>query len=95
MLGHSAGLNITALVGAPAHKTGAPLYAGAESIPAPIRCTALIAKLCQRYFYNHLIAASRKGPTIRVVPQHMVGILGIAIAVPSQSKKIMSPACGS
>ena len=30
MLGYNAGLNITALVGAPTHKTGTPFHAGAE-----------------------------------------------------------------
>ena len=30
VLGHNTGFNITALVGAPAHKTGAPLHTGAE-----------------------------------------------------------------
>ena len=61
MLGHSAGFNITALVGAPAHKTGAPLYAGAESIPAPIRLTAHIAYLTQCYGYNIVAADTRHG----------------------------------
>ena len=76
MLGHNAGFNITALVGAPAHKTGAPLYAGAESIPAPIRLTAHIAHLAQRHSDNIVTAATRygqTGPQLRIFLRKQLG----------------------
>ena len=52
VLGHSARLNITALLAAPTHKTGTPFHAGTESIPAPIRLTAYVSHLAQRHGDN-------------------------------------------
>ena len=45
ILGNNPCVNITALIGAPAHKAGAPLDTRAKSIPAPVRFTAIISDL--------------------------------------------------
>ena len=63
VLGHNAGLNVPALITAPAHKTGAPLHAGAESIPAPIGLPTYVSYLAQRYGYN-IVAACKWGADI-------------------------------
>ena len=59
MLRDNAGLNITALVGAPTHKTGAPFHARTESIPAPIGLPTHIAHLTQCHGYNIVAADTR------------------------------------
>lgn len=44
-LRNDTGFNIAALVGAPAHKAGTPLYSAVKTIPAPVRLTADITHL--------------------------------------------------
>ena len=44
-LRNDTGFNIAALVGAPAHKAGAPLYSAVKTVPAPVRLTADIPHL--------------------------------------------------
>ena len=61
MLRDHAGLNIAALLAAPAYKAGAPLHTGAESIPAPIELSAHIAHLAQGHGHNIVAADTRHG----------------------------------
>ena len=42
---HNPGVNIAALIGAPAYKTSTPFHTASEAIPRPIRLTAHIAHL--------------------------------------------------
>ena len=48
-LGNNTGVDIPALISTPTDKAGAPLHAGAKAIPRPVRLTAHIAKLGERY----------------------------------------------
>ena len=45
----NAGFNIAALIGAPAHKAGAPFHTAAKTIPAPVRFAADIPHLGERH----------------------------------------------
>ena len=55
-LGDHPGVDISALVGAPADKVGVPIHMGAEAIPAPIGLTAHISNLGQRHGYDFVVA---------------------------------------
>jgi len=44
-LGNNSGINVAALVGAPAYKTSAPLHSASEAVPRPVRFAAYIADL--------------------------------------------------
>ena len=44
-----AGFDITALIGAPAYKAGAPFHTAAKAVPAPVRFAADIAHLGERH----------------------------------------------
>ena len=46
-LGHYAGVDVPARVGAPGNEAGAPIHMLAETIPAPIRLAANIAIRCR------------------------------------------------
>lgn len=49
IFGNYAGINIAALVGAPAHKTRAPFHTAGKTIPAPVRLAAHIPYLGERH----------------------------------------------
>lgn len=44
-LGNNSGINVAALIGAPAYKTSTPFHTASEAIPRPIRLAAHIAHL--------------------------------------------------
>ena len=75
---HNSSLQIAPLVGTPRCEAGAPFHMPTKAVPAPIRLTSLVAKLCQSHFYDSLIATACKRPTVWVVPQHMGRILRVA-----------------
>lgn len=45
IFGYNTGVNIAALIGAPAYKTSTPFHTASEAIPRPIRLAAYIADL--------------------------------------------------
>ena len=51
-LGDYTGVDVTALVGAPADKAGAPFHPAVEAVPAPVGLTAHIPDLRQRHRDN-------------------------------------------
>ena len=78
-----AAVQVAALVGTPADKTGAPLHMVGKSVPAPIGFAVYVAHLGQGYIHNGI-------PVLRgvehladwVVPQHM-GDIQLTVSVPT------------
>ena len=75
--------DITTLVGTPRYEAGTPFHTPIKAIPTPIRLTALISELCQSDLHNRLVTAACERPPVWIIPQHMGGILRVAIAVPT------------
>lgn len=55
--GDDTGIDVTALIGAPGDKTGAPFHTTSEAIPGPVRLAANIAHLGQSNGYDHIIGS--------------------------------------
>ena len=47
IFGYNTGVNIAALIGAPAYKTSTPFHTASETVPRPVRFAAYIADLCR------------------------------------------------
>lgn len=74
-----AGFDITALIGAPAYKAGAPFHTAAKAVPAPIGRTACVPHLRERHGDDLAVASGNAvlrlpfhGVVCHLVPCHVL-----------------------